>query len=578
MYIEHIPNRNSPPAVLLRESFREFGKVKKRTLANLSKLPETTIEQIRTLLRGGKVIENVQEHFEVVRSLPHGHVAAVLGSIFKLGLDRIIDADKSRELALVLAMIVSRIVAPGSKLATARGLDCTTALTSLGEQLGIEDADEDELYGAMDWLLQRQQSVEEALGKRHLENGTLVLYDVTSTYFEGRCCPLARLGHNRDGKKNKLQIVIGLLCAADGCPVAVEVFEGNTADPNTVKSQLIKVRQRFGIERIVLVGDRGMITDARIREDLIDMEGVDWITALRAPQIAALVESGHLQLSLFDTRDMAEISHPDYAGERLVVCRNPYLAYQRADKREELLKATEKHLDKIVKATLRENRPLKGADKIGLRVGKVLGKYKMAKHFFIQIQADGFSYQRNHERIACEAALDGIYVIRTSVDKDAMDAEQSVKAYKNLSTVEQAFRSIKSIDLKVRPIFHRLAHRVETHVFLCMLAYYVEWHMRQALAPILFDDHDKAAAQMQRDSIVAPAKRSLAAEAKACSKVCEDGMPVHSFRTLLLDLATIVKNRITMKNDPQISAFDKITQPTALQQHALDLLGVKLLL
>ena len=578
MYIERIPNRSSPPAVLLRESFREFGKVKKRTLANLSKLPETTIEQIRMLLRGGKVIENVQEHFEVVRSLPHGHVAAVLGSIFKLGLDRIIDTEKSRQLALVLAMIVSRIIAPSSKLATARGLDCTTAVTSLGEQLDIGDADEDELYGAMDWLLQRQPSIEEALGKRHLANGTLVLYDVTSTYFEGRCCPLARLGHNRDGKKNKLQIVIGLLCAADGCPVAVEVFEGNTADPNTVKSQLIKVRQRFGIQRIVLVGDRGMITDARIREDLSDMAGVDWITALRAPQIAALVESGHLQLSLFDTRDMAEINHPDYPGERLVVCRNPYLAYQRAGKREELLKATEKHLDKIVKATLRENRPLKGADKIGMRVGKVLGKYKMAKHFLIQIQPDGFCYQRNHERIAREAALDGIYVIRTSVAKHIMDAEQSVKAYKNLSVVEQAFRSIKSVDLKVRPIFHRLGHRVKAHVFLCMLAYYVEWHMRQALAPILFDDHDKAAAQMQRESIVAPAKRSLAAEAKACSKVCEDGMPVHSYRTLLLDLATIVKNTITMKNDPQIAGFEKITQPTALQQHALDLLGVKLLL
>jgi len=317
----------------------------------------------RILLRGGKVIENAQEHFQVVRSLPHGHVAAILGSIFKLGLDRIIDTEKSRQLALVLAMIVSRIIAPGSKLATARGIDCATALSSLGEQLDIQDADEDELYGAMDWLFERQQSIEEGLAKRHLENGTLVLYDVTSTYFEGRCCPLARLGHNRDGKKNKLQIVIGLLCAAYGCPVAVEVFEGNTADPNTIKSQLIKVRQRFGIQRVVLVGDRGMITDARIREDLIDTDGIDWITALRAPQIAALVESGHLQLSLFDTRDMAEINHPEYPGERLVVCRNPYLAYQRAGKREELLKATERELDKIVKATLRERRPLKGADK-----------------------------------------------------------------------------------------------------------------------------------------------------------------------------------------------------------------------
>jgi transposase len=576
MYIENIPNRNSPPAVLLRESYREFGKVKKRTLANLSKLPEAVIKQIRILLRGGQVIEDVPERFEVVRSLPHGHVAAVLASIFKLGLDRIIDSENSRQLALVLAMIVSRIITPGSKLATARGIDPATANTTLGEQLNIQDADEDELYEAMDWLVDKQQGIEEALAKRHLQNGTLVLYDVTSTYFEGRCCPLAQLGHSRDGKKDKLQIVIGLLCAADGCPVAVEVFEGNTADPKTVKSQLIKVRQRFGIQRLVLVGDRGMITDARIREDLMPTEGVDWITALRAPQIAALVESGHLQLSLFDIRDMAEISHPDYPGERLVVCRNPYLAYQRTRKREELLKATEKHLDKIVKATLRERRPLKGADKIGIRVGKVLGKFKMAKHFHIHIDPDRFSYQRNEDSIAQEAALDGIYVIRTSVGQEIMDAEQTVKAYKSLSSVERAFRSIKSVDLKVRPIYHRLARRVKAHVFLCMLAYYVEWHMRQLLAPILFDDHDKATAQMQRESIVAPAKRSLAAEAKACRKACEDGTPVHSFHTLLSDLATIVKNTIEMKNEPRNDRFNKITQPTAVQQHALDLLGVKL--
>lgn len=578
MYIEHIPNRNSPPAVLLRESYRDFGKVKKRTLANLSKLPDAVIEQIRILLRGGQVIENAQEYFQVVRSLPHGHVAAVLGSIFKLGLDRIIDADKSGQLALVLAMIVSRIIEPGSKLATARGIHSATAFTSLGEELDIQDADEDELYGAMDWLFERQDGIEDALAKRHLQNGTLVLYDVTSTYFEGRCCPLAHLGHSRDGKKDKLQIVIGLLCAADGCPVAVEVFEGNTADPNTVKSQLVKVRQRFGIQRVVLVGDRGMITDARIREDFMPTEGVDWITALRAPQIAKLVESGSLQLSLFDTRDMAEISHPDYPGERLVVCRNPYLAYQRTRKREELLKATEKHLDKIVKATLRERRPLRGADKIGIRVGKVLGKFKMAKHFHIQIEPDGFFYQRDQQRIAEETALDGIYVIRTSVGKHIMDAEQTVKAYKSLSSVERAFRSIKSVDLKVRPVYHRLAHRVKAHVFLCMLAYYVEWHMRQALAPILFDDHDKAAAQKQRESIVAPAKRSLAAEAKACSKACKDGTPVHSFHTLLSDLATITKNTVEMKNEPKSARFDKITQPTALQQRALNLLGVKLAL
>ncbi|MFZ0613292.1 MAG: IS1634 family transposase [Desulfobacterales bacterium] len=576
MYVERVPNRNSPPALLLRESYREFGKVKKRTLANLSKLPEATIEQIRMLLRGGQVIENAHEHFQIVRSLPHGHVVAVLGSVLKLGLDQIIDTDKSRQLAPVLAMIVSRIIAPASKLATARGIDSATAHTSLGEQLELKDTSEDELYEAMDWLFERQQDIEDALAKRHLQDGTLVLYDVTSTYFEGRCCPLARLGHSRDGKKDKLQIVIGLLCAADGCPVAIEVFEGNTADPKTVKSQLDKLRQRFGIQRIVLVGDRGMITAARIRQDLLAAEGVDWITALRAPQIAQLVESGEIQLSLFDTRDMAEISHPDYPGERLIVCRNPYLAYQRTVKRQELLKATEKHLDKIVAATLRERRPLKGADKIGIRVGKVLGKFKMAKHFLIQIEPDEFSYQRNEEGIASEAALDGIYVIRTSVGKKIMNSEQAVQAYKSLSNVERAFRSIKSVDLKVRPIYHRLAHRVKTHVFLCMLAYYVEWHMRRVLAPMLFDDHDKDAARMQRESVVAPAKRSAAAEAKACSKVCEDKTPVHSFHTLLSDLATIVKNTVKMKNGTTSESFEKITQPTALQQRALELLGVKL--
>lgn len=576
MYVERVPNRNSPPAVLLRESYREFGKVKKRTLANLSKLPEATIEQIRMLLRGGQVIENAHEHFQIVRSLPHGHVVAVLGSVLKLGLDQIIDTDKSRQLAPVLAMIVSRIIAPASKLATARGIDSATAHTSLGEQLELKDTSEDELYEAMDWLFERQQDIEDALAKRHLQDGTLVLYDVTSTYFEGRCCPLARLGHSRDGKKDKLQIVIGLLCAADGCPVAIEVFEGNTADPKTVKSQLDKLRQRFGIQRIVLVGDRGMITAARIRQDLLAAEGVDWITALRAPQIAQLVESGEIQLSLFDTRDMAEISHPDYPGERLIVCRNPYLAYQRTVKRQELLKATEKHLDKIVAATLRERRPLKGADKIGIRVGKVLGKFKMAKHFLIQIEPDKFSYQRNEEGIASEAALDGIYVIRTSVGKKIMNSEQAVQAYKSLSNVERAFRSIKSVDLKVRPIYHRLAHRVKTHVFLCMLAYYVEWHMRRVLAPMLFDDHDKDAARMQRESVVAPAKRSAAAEAKACSKVCEDKTSVHSFHTLLSDLATIVKNTVKMKNGTTSESFEKITQPTALQQRALELLGVKL--
>jgi transposase len=576
MYIESIPNRNSPPAVLLRESYREDGKVKKRTLANLSVLPDSIVEQLRILLRGGRAFEHLEDNIEVSRSLPHGHVAAVLGTAINLGIDRIISTENERQLQLVLAMIVARVIDPKSKLAMARGINPDCAFSSLGETLGIAGASEDELYSSMDWLFERQEQIENALAAKHLTNGTLVLYDVTSTYFEGRTCPLARLGHNRDGKKGKLQIVIGLLCSAEGCPVAIEVFEGNTADPKTLQSQIAKLRNRFGLERIVLVGDRGMITAARIREDLMHMEGFDWITALRAPQVAELVNSERFQLSLFDTRDMAEITHPDYPNERLVVCRNPYLAYERTRKRDDLLLATERELDKIVNATTRTRRRLKGKDKIGIRVGKVLGKYKMAKHFIIQIEEESFTYQRDHRGIADEAALDGIYVLRTSVRKEIMSADETVRSYKSLSNVERAFRSMKSVDLKIRPIYHHLADRVKAHVFLCMLSYYVEWHMRQALSPILFDDDDKTQAQAMRQSIVAPAQRSKSAKRKAQDKVCLDGLPVHSFQTLLSDLGTIAKNRIEIKHTQPVAYFEKITSPTRLQQRALDLLGVKL--
>ena len=577
MYIDIVPNRQSPPAVLLRESYRQHGKVKKRTIANLSKLPKDIVEQLRTLLRGGQVVEDFEKAMEVIRSLPHGHVASVLGTLIKTGLDQIISPEKSREFSLILAMIIARVIDPKSKLATARGIDPETASTSLGKLLGLERVRENDLYFAMDWLGGEQERIENVLAAKHLKVGILVLYDITSTYFEGRTCPLAHLGHSRDGKKDKLQIVIGLLCAPDGCPVAVEVFEGNCADPKTLPSQIAKIRERFGIERVVLVGDRGMITKARIRQDLRGKDGLDWITALRAPQIRKLVESGHLQLTVFDTRDMAQITHPDYPDERLIVCRNPVLAQERARKREELLQATEAKLNKIFLATSRAARRLKGKDKIALRVGKVINKFKMAKHFEISIADDGFSYQRKEEAIAREEALDGIYVIRTSVPREILDTNDIVGAYKGLSQVERAFRSLKSIDLKIRPIFHRLAERVKAHVFLCMLAYYVEWHMRKALAPILFDDHDSAEAAKSRPNMVAPAERSEAAKRKAKTKMTEDCLPVHSFQTLLADLATITKNTVEVtriSNGP--ARFEKLTRPTPVQQRAFDLLGVKL--
>jgi transposase len=437
---------------------------------------------------------------------------------------------------------------------------------------------ENDLYLAMDWLSGEQGRIETALAAKHLQGGSLLLYDITSTYFEGRCCPLAHPGYSRDGKPDKAQIVIGLLCAPDGCPVAVEVFEGNTVDSATVESQVKKVRERFGIERVVLVGDRGMITEARIRKDLRETEGLDWITALRAPQISKLVACGAIQLGVFDKLSMAEVTHPDYRNERLIVCRNPMLALDRARTREELLLATERELEKVKAATSRPKRRLKGKDKIGLRVGAVIRKFKMAKHFVISIEEEGFSYERDLSSIAEESALDGIYVLRTSVPRAGLDTNESVGAYKSLSQVERAFRSLKSIDLKIRPIHHHLADRVKTHVFLCMLAYYVEWHMRKALAPILFDDHDPSDAAKNRPDMVAPAERSKAAKRKATNKVTDDGFPVHSFQSLLSDLATIARNTVQVERAETASAtFEKVTRPTRLQQRALDLLGVGLI-
>ena len=574
MYIEAVPNRNSPPAVLLRESYREGRKVKKRTLANLSKCPPEVVEGLRVLLKGGTAVKQLPEAFDVERSLPHGHIAAVLGAIERLGLPGLIDAQPSPQRDRAVALIAARILHPGSKLATARGLAEETARDTLGETLGLQEASEDDLYAAMDWLLERQADIERRLAKRRLKEGTLVLYDLTSVYLEGRRCPLAKRGHSRDGKRSKLQIEFGLLCDAEGGPVAVEVFKGNAADPMTVGAQIKKLKDRFGLKRVVLVGDRGMLTEARIREE-VKPAGLDWIGALRSSAIRALVESGAVQMSLFDETDLIEVRSDAYPGERLMVCRNPQLAKERSRKREALLQATEKLLDPIVAATKREKNRLEGQDKIALRVGKVIGKYKMAKHFVLDIKDESFGYRRDAESIAREAALDGLYVVRTSLPAAELDAQGTVRAYKRLSAVERAFRSLKTVDLKVRPVFHYTAGRVRAHVLLCMLAYYVEWHMRGWLKPLLFDDEDPAAAEAARASPVAPAKVSESAQRKARSKRTANGLPVHSFQTLLADLATIAKNRVV----PRLAGagpFNVVTRPTALQSEAFRLLGVRL--
>ena len=572
MYIATVPNRASPPAILLRESYRNGKLVKTKTLANISDWPEVKIQSLRRVLRGETVV-SPQDAFEIQRSLPHGHVAAVLGTLRRIGLEGLIGRQVCSERSLSIAMIVGRLIDPVSKLATARGLGEETAFNTLGETLDVVSANEDELYRAMDWLLKRQERIEDALAKRHLSHGSLVLYDLSSTYFEGRCCPLAKLGHNRDGKKGKLQIVFGLLTNLEGCPCAVEVFPGNTGDPKTLAPQIQKLRKRFALERIILVGDRGMITEARLRKDIKGVEGLEWISALRAPAIAKLLNAGAIQATWFDERDLAEITHPDYPGERLVVCRNPLLAEERARKRTELLAATERALEKIKKATERRKNPLKGKGEIGLRVGKEIGRYKVGKHFQLKITDDSFSYERRTEKIADEAALDGFYVIRTSVSATVLTSEDTVASYKRLSKVERAFRCLKTVDLKVRPIFHRLEDRVRAHVFICMLSYYAEWHMRQSLSPILFEDDDKEAAERARRSVVAPAERSDSAKAKVAERRTADDFPVHSFHTLLSDLATLTKNYMRAKIEGS-PTFIQYTTPTRLQERAFQLLGV----
>jgi len=574
MYIESVPNRNSPPAILLRESYREDGKVRKRTLCNLSDWPKAHIEGLRGVLKGGTVIAAEREAFTITRSLPHGHVGAALGTAYRIGLDRILGPDGNRCRDLVLAMIVGRILDPASKLAAARALSPATATSSLGTVLGLGEVDEDELYAALDWLLERQPAIETALARRHLKNGTLVLYDVSSSYMEGRCCPIAQRGYSRDGRRGTLQIVYGLLCAPDGCPVAIQVFEGNTGDPMTLATQVEKLKQRFALDHVVLVGDRGMITQARLTED-IKAAGLDWITALRAPAIQELVKGGALQLSLFDQRDMAAITSPDFPDERLIVCRNPDLAAQRTRKRQELLAATERDLARIQAAVARKRNPLRGAAPIALAVGAVIEQHKMRKHFELAITDHSFGFARKTVEIAAEAATDGIYIVRTGLPADVLDDAATVRSYKSLSQVERAFRCIKTVDLHVRPIYHWLADRVRAHVFLCMLAYYLEWHMRQELAPMLFDDTNKEAAWAARASVVAPAQRSEAAIRKQTTGVTPDGLPVHSFRTLLADLATLTRNTIVTAIAPALPLI-VLARPTPVQRRAYELLQLAL--
>jgi Transposase DDE domain len=572
MYIEAVPNRNSPPAILLRESYREGGKVRKRTLCNLSDWPTAHVEGLRGVLKGGTVIPAERDAFTITRSLPHGHVAAALGTARQIGLDRLLGPEGNRCRDLIVALLIGRILDPVSKMAAARMLSPATAASSLGEALGLGEVDEDELYAALDWLHERQPAIETALARRHLRNGTLVLYDVSASYLEGRCCPLAQRGYQRDGKKGSLQIVYGLLCAPDGCPVAVEVFAGNTADPMTLAPQIAKLKQRFGLEHVVLVGDRGLITEARITED-IKSAGLDWITALRAPAIKDLLNSGLIQLSLFDQRDMASITSPEYPGERLVVCRNPDLAAERGRKREEMLTATERDLAGIQKRVERQRAPLRGTAAIALAVGEVLNRHKMKKHFDLTITDTSFRFARKTAEIAAEAAMDGLYVVRTNLPEATLDDAATVRSYKSLGQVEQAFRCLKRVDLQVRPVYHWLEGRVRAHVFLCMLAYYLEWHMRQRLAPMLFDEADPEAAEARRESVVRPAQPSLATVKKQTTGLTPDGQPVHSFRSLLADLATVARNTIVTAITP-LYPIIVVTRPTPLQQKAFDLLGV----
>ena len=567
MYIERVPNRNSRPAILLREGWREGKKTCKRTIANLTHWPEEKVEALRLLLKGEPMV-SAREAFVVERTVPHGHVEAVVGTIKRLGLDSIIYAKRCRERDLVIAMIAERLIRPCSKLATTRFWHTTT----LAEELNVSDADEDDLYNAMDWLLARQGQIEKKLAARHLVEESLVLYDVTSSYYEGRTCPLAQFGHNRDGKKGTVIIVYGLLTDQEGRPVAVEVYPGNTGDPSTVPDQVEKLRKRFGLDHVVLVGDRGMLTQTQI-DTLKEYPGLGWISALRSRAIRTLVNGGSLQMSLFDETDLAEIHAPEFPDERLVACYNPLLAEQRRNKREKLLAATEKGLVRIATEVARRTKTPLDKGEIGKKVGKVLNRYKVGKHFAMMIEDGAFSFSRKQEAIRRESELDGIYVIRTSEPGDRISAEDTVRSYKRLEQVERAIRCLKGVDLLVRPIHHRTEDHVRAHIFLCMLAYYVEYHMRKALAPLLFEDEELDERRMRRDP-VKPAQPSASAKRKKTARLTPEGFAIHSFQTLLAELATRSRNRCRITSDPTGPPFYQLSEPTPLQKRAFGLLGL----
>ena len=567
MYIETVPNRNSRPAILLREGWREGKKIRKRTIANLTNWPNEKVEALRRLLKGERMV-GVTESFLIERSLPHGHVEAVVGTIKKIGLDKVISSQRCRARDLVVAMISERLLNPCSKLATTRLWHTST----LAEELEVADADEDELYDAMDWLLGRQKRIEKKLAVRHLSEGDLVFYDVSSSYYEGRKCPLAFFGHDRDGKKGKLIIVYGLLTDREGRPVAVEVYPGNTGDPTTVPDQVDKLRNRFGFQRVVLVGDRGMLTQTQI-DKLKEYPGIGWISALRSRAIRKLANDGNLQMSLFDEQNLAEISSAEFPGERLIACYNPLLAGERKRKREKLLAATEKELEKIVRQVARRTKTPLNKVEIGKKVGKVINRFKVGKHFKVVIEEGAFSFERDEERIRRESELDGIYVIRTNESENRISAEDTVRSYKNLEKVESAFRCMKGLDLLIRPIFHRTEDHVKAHIFLCMLAYYVEWHMRQALAPLLFQDEKLDEHRRERDP-VKPAQPSEFIKRKKTLRLTPDGFKIHSFRTLLAELATRCRNKCRLEHDHTGPVFYQVTEATHLQKRAFQLLGL----
>jgi hypothetical protein len=565
MYIEVVPNRNSRPAILLREGWREGPRVHKRTLANLTDWPDAKIAALRKVLNNEPLL-GAADAFHIERSLPHGHVEAVLATVHRLKLPALLDTVRSRARDLVLALIVERLVHPASKLATTRLWHTST----LAEELQVGDADEDAVYAAMDWLLERQAGIEQRLAARHLVSGAQVLYDVSSSYYEGHTCPLMQFGHDRDGKRGKTIVVYGVLADVEGRPLAVQVYAGNTGDPKTVPDQVERLRTRFGLPRVVLVGDRGMLTETQI-EHLRAHPGLGWISALRSDAIRALLEGEALQLSLFDAKNLAEITAPAFPGERLVACYNPLLAERRRRTREELLQTTEQGLEKIGRAVARRTKTPLTAGEIGQKVGALMQRFKVAKHFDVTIADGSLHYARRAQDIEHEAQLDGLYVIRTSEPSERLSPEDTVRSYKNLARVEQAFRCMKTVDLLVRPIRHRDSDRVKAHIFLCLLAYYVEWHMRKALAPLLFDDEEFALQRQRRDPVL-PAKPSASAQRKKHRRRTADGLPVHSFETLLAELATRCRHQCRLKSDPSSPQFQQLTEPTRLQQRAMELI------